>query len=93
MGFTPVLEADTNGGIQKIYRFANGYGASVIQSEFSYGGTEGKWELAVVTFENEKPNSFHITYQTPITSDVLGYLSQYDVDRYLEEINDLEPLQ
>ena len=28
--YTPMLEREANGGVQKIYKFDNGYGASVI---------------------------------------------------------------
>ena len=37
-----------NNQIQKIYSFPNGYGASVIKGPYSYGGPDGKWELAVL---------------------------------------------
>ena len=33
---------------QKIYKFPNGYGASVIKGPYSYGGPDGLWELAVL---------------------------------------------
>ena len=29
-------------------QFPNGYGASVVSHEYSYGGTEGLWELAAI---------------------------------------------
>ena len=36
------------GGLQMVYKFDNGYGASVIQHEGSYGSHKGRWELAVL---------------------------------------------
>ena len=69
-------------GIQKLYKFPNGYGASVIRHKGSYGYSKGLWELAVL-FEDE------LCYDTPITDDVLGYLRWEDVENYLKEIKEL----
>lgn len=68
------------GGTQQIYKFPNGYGASVIQSRFSYGGDRGLWELAVLNSREE------LDYSTPITSDVLGYLTWDEVQTTLAQI-------
>ena len=70
-------------GVQKIYSFPNGYGASVIKHDFSYGGPEGKWELAVLRDDE-------LCYSTGITSDVMGYLNDPEVDQVLKQIADLE---
>lgn len=78
-----------NGGIQHIYRFPNGYGASVIQHNFSYGGKDGLWELAVVKFDGDGDLQFELCYDTHITSDVLGYLSDEDVSKTLDDIEAL----
>ncbi|MBU9391830.1 hypothetical protein KTE71_30515 [Burkholderia multivorans] len=51
MSFTPYLERPLNGGTQKLYRFENGFGASVVQHEYSYGRDAGLWELAVIRFD------------------------------------------
>ena len=70
-------------GVQKIYSFPNGYGASVIKHDFSYGGPEGKWELAVLKDDE-------LCYSTGITSDVMGYLNDPQVDNILRQIANLE---
>ena len=40
-------------GVQKLYSFPNGYGASVIKHKGSYGGDKGLWELAVLDTDGE----------------------------------------
>lgn len=74
------------GGVQKVYRFDNGYGASVVKTPFSYGGEIGLWELAVLAFTGE---DYKLTYATPIASDVLGRLHESDVEETLEAIKAL----
>jgi hypothetical protein len=63
---------------QALTFYPNGYGASVIKSKYSYGGVEGLWELAVLEGDH---NEWAITYDTPITSDVLGHLTYSDVEK------------
>jgi hypothetical protein len=81
---TPWLSRRNNGGAQHIYRFANGYGASVVIHSFSYGRESGLWELGVVTFDDN--DRWHLTYATPVTDDVLGDLTDADVAETLVEI-------
>jgi len=69
-------------GIQKEYTFENGYGASVICHEGSYGHQAGLWELAVLKGED-------LCYDTPISNDVIGNLTEAQVENYLEEIKAL----
>ena len=78
------------GGVQRHYFFLNGYGASVVRTSFSYGGREGLWELAVLKGTEE---SSAITYDTPITTDVIGWLSEVKVDNLLYEIEALEGVE
>jgi hypothetical protein len=68
---------------QHVYRFANGYGASVVKGPYTYGGSKGKYELAVIVFEGD---TWHLTYETPITTDVIGYLSVPEVAELLVRI-------
>ena len=66
--------------------FPNGYSASIVRHPYSYGGKEGKYELAVM-IDNL------ITYDTPITNDVLGYLSEQDVLDTCELIGELPSIK
>lgn len=68
---------------QCIVQFQNGYGASIVKGEHTYGGKDGLYELAVFGKDG------HITYDTPITDDVLGYLTEQDVEDTLNKIKDL----
>ncbi|WP_175878869.1 hypothetical protein [Burkholderia sp. BCC0097] len=86
MTFTPNTERPLNGGVQKIYRFENGFGASVVQHEFIYGGDAGLWELAVIKFNGD---SWSLTYDTEITDDVIGNLAWIEVKDLLSRINAL----
>jgi len=63
--------------------FNNGYGVSVIQTPYSYGNKQGEYELAVLNSEGE------ITYETPITGDVIGWLSPEEVTYYMFKIQSL----
>jgi hypothetical protein len=77
------------GGTQKVYRYPNGYGASVLQHMYSYGGNEGLWELAVIMFPTKSDKNYSLTYRTPITDDVMGYLSWDAVEETLKRIEEL----
>ena len=88
---TLLIEKEYNGGTQKIYRFPNGYGASVVRHQFSYGNERGLWELAVIKFENENSEKFTLSCDTDVTDDVEGYLNQHDVDALLSQIENIEP--
>ena len=46
--YTPVEINKVHNGEQRVYKFDNGYGASVIRHQYSYGGDKGLWELAVL---------------------------------------------
>jgi hypothetical protein len=70
------------GGVQAIEKFDNGYGVSVVRTPYTYGGKDGLYELAVLDNDG-------ITYDTPITNDVLGYLSEQDVTEVLIKIQQL----
>ena len=70
------------------YRFDNGYGASLARHDFSYGGREGLWEVAVIKFYGDGDDS-QLCYETPITNDVLGWLND---DKVAETLDAIEAL-
>jgi hypothetical protein len=70
-------------GYQKIYNFDNGYGASVVSSAFSYGGRKGLFEIAVLDSDG------NITYDTPITDSVIGWLNNDELAKVLLDIKNL----
>jgi hypothetical protein len=76
-----------SGAVQKLYRFKNNYGASVVKGEHTYGGDEGLWELAVVTFQTD--GGFNLCYTTPITTDVEGHLTDDAVEELLAKVEAL----
>lgn len=71
-------------GIFSTVNFPNGFGASIICNDMSYGGKAGLFEVAVI---DSKGN---ITYDTDITDDVLGWLDEKDVERTLDAIRQLD---
>ena len=71
------------GGVYSRITFENGYGASVVKTPHSYGGDRGLYEVAVLNSDGE------LTYDTPVTSDVIGYLRDIDVTDVMEKIQQL----
>jgi hypothetical protein len=71
-------------GVQAIIKYDNGYGASVVKHDYSYGGRKGLFEIAVL----DKDGELH--YDNPVAGgDVLGYLTKEDVSKILEQISKL----
>ena len=69
-------------GVQHVYEFPNGYGASVIKHDYSYGGRNGLWEIAVLEYGE-------LCYTSGITEDVIGHLTWNSVEDYLQQIKEL----
>lgn len=65
------------------FKFKNGYGASVIKHYGSYGYEEDLFELAVLDSND------HLCYNTSLTDDVIGYLTNDEVLELLEQIKNL----
>ena len=80
--------------MQRKEYFENGYGVSVIDTDFSYG-----LELAVFIWtgswdskknEPKEIKSSKICYDTPITDDVLGHLSFKRLNEAIEKVKKLK---
>lgn len=70
--------------------FSNGYGVSVITGGGAYGDAEHPYELAVLKGTEENAE---LCYDTPITDDVIGYLTADDVTKHMIEVQKLEKAQ
>jgi hypothetical protein len=78
------LEDSLYNGVRCRVQFPNGYGASIVRHNFSYGGKEGLYELAVLGKDGE------LHYDNPVANgDVRGYLSEDDVTKLIKEIQQL----
>lgn len=68
--------------------FNNGYGVSIIRNQFSYGGKENLFEVAILIGDDD---SYELCYTTPITSDVIGYASDIEVEDIIKRVKCLPP--
>lgn len=64
--------------------FPNGYQASIVRGQYTYGGDEGLFEIAVM-LDGE------IVYDTSVTDDVIGWLNDKDVIDVCKRIAALPP--
>lgn len=83
LNFKDLPNNEINGGIQYHFKASNGYGASIVKHSFSYGGDRGLWELAIIGKDGA------LSYDTPLTNDVLGYLTESEVNETLSKIEAL----
>lgn len=74
-------------GVLYWFMFPNGYGASVVKHKISYGHEDDLWELGVLV---EVDGRHHLCYSTPITDDVIGYLTDESVNAILHQIFNLK---
>jgi len=66
-----------------VYKFDNGFGASVVKHSGSYGGNQGLYEIAVLDSKGD------LCYDTPITDDVIGYANEDKIKDTLDRIKSL----
>lgn len=63
--------------------FDNGFGVSIIRGHLTYGGDKGLYELAIMSSDG-------LQYNTAITEDVMGYLTEKEVEQIVYSVQCLE---
>ena len=84
-----VRKEELCGGAQYIFRFANDYGASVVKYSGSNGHLSDLWELWVIKFGSISNDDWRMDFNTYLTDNVIGYLTDEDVRDYLRKIEEL----
>lgn len=69
--------------------FHNGYQLSIISGPFSYGGSDGLFEIAI--FNNAGNYQPQLFDEPDMDDDVLGYLTEQEVIHYINKVGALEP--
>ena len=82
--FFPINDAPFMVGKKARMHFDNGYGVSVVSHSYSYGGRAGLYEVAVLDSNDE------LTYDTPVTNDVIGYLTEEEVSDVMKQVQELK---
>ena len=81
--FDKISDEPYMSGVRSRMMFENGYGVSVVSHTYSYGGKDGLFEIAVLDKKGE------LTYKTPVTNDVIGYLKPEEVTEIMEHVQKL----
>ena len=68
----------------RVIEFENGYSASIVSHDMSYGGKEGLFEIALL-------HDGEMVYDTPVTHDTIGWLDFAGVAGILKDIEELPP--
>jgi len=75
---------------QRLYRFPNGYGASVVWGGDGLlrGNDERPYELAVIKWLSK--TNYYLDSQNPVCNDVIGYQNDEQITDLLNKIKSLE---
>lgn len=96
-----IYKHDIFDGTQRLYRFENNFGASVVRHSGSYGGNDGLYELAVIRWDPKanitlvengpykRITGWTVCYSTAITHNAIGYLEEDQVNTVLSFIEKL----
>jgi hypothetical protein len=82
------FEKDDLNGIAAFHLFPNHYGVSVVKNPYSYGGREGKYELAILVMKPSDEYS-ELCYDASIANDIIGHLSEQAVTDIMQQVSKL----
>lgn len=85
-GFEPLITMTVKGGVQHLYRFPNGYGASISPSWYGY---EHEREGAVIYFTPESEDGWEFDWTTPVAQNSVRLGVPEGVEHFLKEIAEL----
>lgn len=68
--------------------YSNNYGVSVVRGPYSYGGSQGLFELAVL--HGRSLEDCRLCYATTVTTDVRGHLTEEEVVALMHQVAKLE---
>lgn len=86
--FVPVMDYEPYPGERhKVYRFANGYGASLIRGSGHSSPTT--WELAVEFYPDPASTKHCFCYHTEVTYDVVPNQTDEEVEKILSTLDSL----
>lgn len=74
---------DYLGGIARTLVFENGTKMSVVKHNFSYGGPQGLWEIAVI---NEEGDFITQDIWYDLDDDVMGYVTDLQLKKYISDV-------
>ena len=75
-------------GLQATHFYPNGFGVSVVTGDsFFCISINGAYEIAILKGNKEE---WDLTYDTPITSDVLGHQTEPDVNDVMTQVKNLK---
>lgn len=81
-----------NGATQRVYRFPNDYGASVVWGGDTisvFGDLNKPYELAVISFVDDGDH-YYLDYSTALGRDVYTYQNDEQIRDLLKQIKELE---
>jgi len=70
-------------GTQRLYRFKNNYGLSLVNSPILHAYPFA-WEAAVIKFTSSESDEFVIVYDTELTDDVVVFGSDEGTNAFIE---------
>lgn len=87
-GFEPLFTRKLDGKVQHLYRFSNGYGASIAPSSYGY---ENEREGAVIFWTSESEHGWEFDWTTPVAKGSERLNMPEGVEAFLTEISELPP--